>query len=271
MQNSNKKAKNKFWILGAVVLLIVIAAAVYVKRASENDVEGSEIGSEQASESLRVEETTATEESEVSNLIESESGVEDDETEKLLAGSEELFISLGSDVNIIDIDTYIGSFVEDGSDEFVSNVMMIIVENLGTESIQLATITINNKYVFELTTLLSGKEMMVLEKNRAPFESDMEITSVEISNVAFLDKELSLCQDVLQITGEDNMLTIKNISGDTFAGGKLFYKNMVNGQFLGGITYSGSIPELKAGETVKLTAKHYFKDSSELIFVTYAK
>ena len=71
--------------------------------------------------------------------------------------------NLGSNIFLTGIDTYIGSYVEDGSDEFVENVMMITLENRGNEFVQFATIAINEKYVFEFTTLFPGQKMMILE------------------------------------------------------------------------------------------------------------
>lgn len=180
-------------------------------------------------------------------------------------------INLGSNVYVTGVDTYIGAYVEDGSDEFVENIMMLTLENKGEEYIQFATVTLNNNYIFEITTLFPGEKVLVLEKNRAEYQADFGIESAEISNVALFAECPSMNEDVLKITGEDGMITITNVSGEKFAGGKVFYKNVLDDGYLGGITYAGTIPELEADEMVKLSAKHFVNDSSEFVFVTYAK
>ena len=53
--------------------------------------------------------------------------------------------------------------------------------------------------------------------------------------------------------------------------GKVFYKNKFKDKYIGGITYSGTIPALEKDEKIVLNSVHYFKDSSEVMFVTYAE
>lgn len=184
---------------------------------------------------------------------------------------ENVNIPLGNNINIIEVSSYMGSYVEDGSDEYIENVMSIIVENAGDDYIQLAHIILNDEYVFELTTLRPGDRMIVLEKNRSEMERDMVITSTDIKNVAFFSEKPDLHKELLDIKEVDQGLVINNISDKTFPGGKVFYKNKVDATFLGGITYTVTIPELEKGEEVQLGVKHFNQDSSELIFVTYAE
>lgn len=56
---------------------------------------------------------------------------------------------------------YIGLYMEDGSDEFVTNVMMIEIYNGGASAVQYAKITLTDPAgdaVFTLTTLLPDAE-----------------------------------------------------------------------------------------------------------------
>ncbi len=198
-------------------------------------------------------------------------GVSDEEPILATKIKEDVNIPLGSNINIIEVASFMGSYVEDGSDEFVENVMSITVENTGTDYIQLAHIILNEKYIFELTTLCPGDKIIVLEKNRSEMKKDMLITSTEINNVAFFDKVPSMHEELLKIAEENGILEIHNISGEAFPGGKVFYKNKIGDKYLGGITYVGTIPELKEGEGVQLGVKHFSKDTSELMFVTYAE
>lgn len=189
--------------------------------------------------------------------------------DKLESG--EIKIPLGSELYIIGIGQYMGAYVEDGSNEFVENVMMILVENSGEKEIQLANITLNQNYLFELTTLLPGEKMIILEKNRLPYTDDMIIESADISNVAFFQESPSMHEELLKIENENNIIHVVNVSDNTFPGGKVFYKNMLEDKLLGGITYTVSIPELKSGEGVAIETGHYEKESSRFKFVTYAE
>lgn len=180
-------------------------------------------------------------------------------------------IMLGNDISVTEIGSYMGSYVEDGSDEFVENVMYIVVENNGSDYIQMANININRKYEFELTTLFPGDKMLILEKNRSEYKKNLNVKKTETSNVAFFTEKPQMHTDMLEIEGDDYLINVENVSGKEFPGGKVFYKNKSGEFLLGGITYAGTIPALKKNEGVKLNANHYLRDSSEFVFVTYAE
>ena len=191
------------------------------------------------------------------------------EAEKIEMG--ETYIPVGDGFSIVGIGAYNGAYVEDGSDEYVDNVMMVVIENKGERNIQLAEFNINGKYEFELTTLLPQETIIVLEKNRQEYSPDLTITSTELESFAVFEEKPSMHEEYLEISGDDSLLTINNVSNKDFPGGKVFYKNVADGKLLGGITYSAAIPELKAGQGIKMSVNHYMKEFSELIFVTYAE
>ena len=180
-------------------------------------------------------------------------------------------IPLGSEVFISSVDSYIGAYVEDGIDEYVENVLSIIIENNGSKHIQFMNVTIDEKYEFTVSTLLPGTKVLVLEKSRAEYEQGINLDNVVVSNVAFFGEEPSMHEELLEISGKDNRIFIKNVSDQTFPGGKVFYKNKFEDKYIGGITYTGTIPALEKDETIVLDSVHYQEDSSELMFVTYAE
>lgn len=180
-------------------------------------------------------------------------------------------VALGSEVFITAIEPYTGAFVEDGTDKFVEEVLSITIENNGSEYIQLMSVTIDEKYTFDVTTLLPGEKMTVLEKTCAEYDKRIDLSKISVSNVALFNEKPSMHKDLLKISGEDNRIIVKNISGKDFPGGRVFYKNKFNKKYIGGITYAGAIPELEKDEVVVLNSNHYLKDSSEFIFVTYAE
>lgn len=178
---------------------------------------------------------------------------------------------LSGGIKVCEIGNYIGSYVEDGSDEFVDNMMMVVLENRGSEYIQLAKVKINDQYLFEVTTLFPGEKVMVLEKNRAEYVEDLKITSTEIFDVGTFSEPPTMCEDILKIETKDGMINVENISGKEFPGGKVFFKTVLEDKYLGGITYFSTIPKLEKGKGVKLAAGHFEEGRSEMLFVTHAE
>lgn len=182
--------------------------------------------------------------------------------------------NLGSGVYVTTLESFSGVYVEDGTDELVENVARITLENSGTETIQLMDVVLTDRagaeYTFRLTTLVPGAVMTVQEQNRAAYDPATEIVSARTENVALFDEPLSLHEELLAITTGDYSITVENISGEDFPGGRVFFKTMVNDVYHGGITYMITLPELAPGESVQRDSLHFLLSRSELMFVTYA-
>lgn len=241
----------------------------------ENEKEEGKEGSTEVSESAVSETIEGVSEETSNNTNDNTPDSTKEENDEQISGSSasqnKSPLILEGNIRICEIGKYIGSFVEDGSDEFVENVMMIVLENQGDQYIQLANVTVNNQYMFEVTTLFPGEKIMVLEKNRTPYVENMSVTTTSIDDVALFREVPDLCEGVLKIDIKDGMVLVSNVSGKDFSGGKLFFKNKLSDKYLGGITYFLSLPELAKGQEVKLSSAHFREDSSELLFVTYAE
>ena len=179
--------------------------------------------------------------------------------------------ALAHQLHIIDIDEYAGIYMEDGTDDIVSEVMMIEVKNESEEDLQLARIYITYADIvteFEVTNLSSGSSAVLLEKNQSRLPAG-EPVKIEAHNVVFFNDKMSLIRDKIEIIGEDGMLNVKNIvqedmDGDVY----IYYKHKMNDRFYGGITYRAKVKGISVGETIKISAEHYRKDSSEIVMVT---
>lgn len=184
-------------------------------------------------------------------------------------------MDIGDGFTVLAVQSYDGKYIEDGSDEPVQNVMAAYVKNNGTRNIQLADFKLfdtNGKaYEFRLTTLLPGQEMIVLEKNRAGYDDKNIIVAAEVENFAVFSEDPHMCEDVLEIKIENNTFTVTNISDEKILAARICYKNIYEGIYLGGITYTSTIPEIAPGETVELATRHYSEGASKVAFVTYAK
>lgn len=180
---------------------------------------------------------------------------------------------LGHDVEILDIGTYTGLFMEDGTDELVSGVLMMKIVNNGEKAIQYAEITMNyggQTARFSVSTLLPGATMILLEQNRLAYSADAGYSDLKMQNVAVFGEELSLCEDKLQIQILDGAINVTNVSGEDIPGEvRIYYKNYADDIYYGGITYVVRIQEgIKADQIKQIMASHFSAKGSVIMFVT---
>ena len=182
-------------------------------------------------------------------------------------------IDLGSGLVITDVAPYSGPFLEDGSDEQVSDVLMIVVYNYGTAPVQYAEIRMaagDKTANFTLSTLPVGEYMMVLESGRMAFDEKAEYTQAQVQNVAKFQEPMSLRQDKIQIQSMDGALNIINVSGQAIVGDVfVYFKNVSDGMLCGGITYRVRVAEgMKTNEVRQIISNHYSDTGSRVMFVT---
>lgn len=179
---------------------------------------------------------------------------------------------LGHGVRITELVSYSGAFVEDGSDEPVSGITAVRVVNEGTENVRLLDFTLTAEdgrtLAFSLTTLLPGQRALVLEQNRAP-HTNGKITASTVTRYAPFSFEPSLYPEKLRILCEENAVTVENLSADEMRSVRLYYKNRVGEEFLGGITYSVNYSDLPAESSRKGSTSHFRGEASVVIFVTH--
>lgn len=174
---------------------------------------------------------------------------------------------------ILSVDSYAGIYVEDGSDDVVQGLMMVILENRSEKALQLCNLTLDfgdAQASFSATNIPAGGRVALLEQNRMPYRSDDPVR-MTVENIAMMDA-FPLYEDVFEITTLDGVINIRNISGNDIIGDIfIYYKNVGGGIYYGGITYRVRIADgLKAGEIRQLMTAHYYEDASEILMVTYA-
>jgi hypothetical protein len=184
----------------------------------------------------------------------------------------ETSINLGYGMMIKEVGKYTGAFMEDGSDEMVSDVLMLTVKNEGDETIQYAEIALpigEKEAKFSLSTLTPGSTMLLLEQNRMNYV-DGEYNTAVAKNVVLFSEPLSLCEDKLKIQALEGVINVSNISGHNINGDIIiYYKNIVEDIFYGGITYRVRIEGgLKKNEIRQLVANHFSESGSKIMFVT---
>lgn len=187
-------------------------------------------------------------------------------------GSESLY-DLGNGILLLDFYSYSGKFVEDGTDEQVSNIAAIRIGNASEKDIQYGEITVRaggKDYLFNVSTLLSSTEMIALECNRAAFGGG-DITACGMSLDAEFTEKPDVKSDTLYVQLMNGIVNIKNISGsDINSTVRIYIKNIENDVYFGGITYRLSLDSIAAGEIKQLSASHVSGENSKVVFVTIA-
>lgn len=180
--------------------------------------------------------------------------------------------TLGPGLEITRYGKYIGVYMEDGTDEFVTNVMMIQVENTTDQAIQYAKITVTGPAgdaVFTLTTLLPGQSMVVLEAGRKPYNEGDVYTEAAVENLAVFPEMPGLLEDQIEIQPLEGGFNITNISGADITGDiQVYFKDMAGDVLYGGITYVCRIEGgMKAGEVRQIMSANFTEKGSRVIFV----
>lgn len=181
-------------------------------------------------------------------------------------------INLGYGLEITDAGRYTGLYMEDGSNEIVSDVMMIVVENSGDSDFQLANITAvcgGEEYRFTLTNLAAGAKVVLLDLDRKQSESGKLDSAVLADPVPF-EQPMELLEDTIEIGGLEGMLNVRNLSDSDIDGDiYIYYKYAAQDLYYGGITFRVRIEGgLKAGELRQVPAGHFSPGSCAVVQVT---
>lgn len=178
-------------------------------------------------------------------------------------------------VTVEKVGRYAGIFVEDGSDEIVSDVFAITVVNNSDKMLQYAQVVITcggEEYTFDMSTIPAGARAQVLEKNKKALPEDLSGAQTVLTTVTEFQEAPSTYPEVFELTPFEYSVNIKNISKSNISGDVyVYYKTKVGDLYMGGITYRAKVTDLAAGEEKSAYASHFYGSDSEILFVTYAK
>lgn len=178
-------------------------------------------------------------------------------------------------VTVEKVGRYAGIFVEDGSDEIVSDVFAITVVNNSDKMLQYAQVVITcggEEYTFDMSTIPAGARAQVLEKDKKALPEDLSGAQTVLTTVTEFQEAPSTYPEVFELTPFEYSVNIKNISKSDISGDVyVYYKTKVGDLYMGGITYRAKVTDLAAGEEKSAYASHFYGSDSEILFVTYAK
>ena len=176
----------------------------------------------------------------------------------------------GTSLTIQRVASYDGLYLEDGSDAQVSGVAMIMLTNVGRQAVEYARITLtydDKVLTFELSGLKAGAVVAVQEAKRSGCAfGDLIDCSAD---VAVLD-ELGMADEYVSVTDNgNNTLTVKNLTDKELVTVRIFYKYYMEDQkaYVGGITYTAKISNLKAGDSIVINPSHYASGACEVVMV----
>lgn len=182
-------------------------------------------------------------------------------------------LNLGSGLKVTEMGGYTGVYMEDGSDDVVSGVLMIVVKNTGEENVEYGEITLaspsGEEATFSVSTLPAGESVVLLEKNRMEFDPETDFATGIVENLAFYREELSLCESQIRIDVVGGAINVQNISGEAITGDiRIYYKNSSDDMLYGGITYLARLEGgLQKDELRQIMPSHFSQQGSRILFV----
>lgn len=170
------------------------------------------------------------------------------------------------------IGSYAGIYMEDGTDDTVSNLLMLTVKNNGAQDLQLARIELqysNFLATFQITNLPAGEKVVVLESSRNAYVEEMP-RSAQLKDVVYFAEPMSLQEELISISGGSGYVEVSNISGQDITDDIIiYYKNSTPDALYGGITYRVRISGgIAAGQSVRIMSRHYHPDRCSIVMVT---
>ena len=260
-----KRKRNRTGLIISIVLLTGLLIFMILLAWGLHNT--ADISSNEAPTVIDVPETIANEVE-----IQTDEPIRENETEDT-EQTEAMKHDLGKGLTVLDVGKYTGVYMEDGTDEVVSDVLMLIVSNNGEQDIQFAEFTIptsNGDAKFNLSTLPIGERIVLLEQNRMTWSANEDYSNVNAVNIAVFSETISLCEDQLKIQALDGVMNVTNISGSDISGDiTIYYKNAATDLLYGGITYRIRIEGgLKADEIQQIMASHFTQSGSRIMFAT---
>ena len=180
-------------------------------------------------------------------------------------------LPLDMGIVVTSIDKYTGIYMEDGTNDIVSDMLMVTIQNTAEQDLQLirfSLVFMNYTAEFEATNIPAGASAILLEKNRHPYSKE-GIRTVDVPVINFFEQPMGQQEDVLKIVGTEGTLNIQNISDQDITGDiYIYYKNWAADTYYGGITFRiKAAGGIKAGGIVQIPTGHFSSDNCRIVDV----
>ena len=167
---------------------------------------------------------------------------------------------------------YSGAYVEDGSDDPVEGVAIILVKNPTPDFLEYARIEFDisgQKAVFVVRGLPPGAAAWVMEANRLTIEPG-SVFALADEVTSFGSPGIS--SDGIKLSGDTGVITALNETEANLYNVYIYYRQRhTDGNYLGGICYRVSLGTLEPGKPVTVTAGHFHLEKSKIVKITCEK
>ena len=177
----------------------------------------------------------------------------------------------GYDLVIEKLAPYNGLYVEDGSNQIVQDVAMILVRNEGDYPVEYAEIAMahgDQQLIYKISALPAGESMVVQEQTR---QSVPEAMPSGCTALVVQRAQVGMASEQVSVTDNgDGTLTVRNLTDKVIPTVRIFYKYYMNNEdvFVGGIAFTVRITRLGAGSETTIQPSHYTSDSSRIVMVS---
>ncbi len=181
---------------------------------------------------------------------------------------------LENGLSIVRSGSYTGSFVEDGSNSPCTGVLSLLVTNASDSFLEWAEIAVpvgEKTAYFRITSLPAGQSLLVMEKAAMTYDESTTYGAPVLLNSSIPEKEFSLHEQTFSISAADHVINLTNVSSHDITGNiAVYYKNVENGIYIGGITYSRTLQNGVAAKAVaQFICEYYTVAGSEILFIVY--
>ena len=170
------------------------------------------------------------------------------------------------------VGAYTGDFVEDGTNDAVSDTAALLVTNTSARMLQMAEITFQvnatEQACFVLTDIPAGATVLALEQNRRAY-SAADAYSYGRTAAAYTDAGMPEGDALVLDTATAGQLAVENRSGTDYERLYVYYKYVqADGVYLGGITFRVPFDHLANGARGESVAGHFDPTVSRIVAVT---
>lgn len=177
----------------------------------------------------------------------------------------------GYDLVIEKLAPYTGIYVEDGTNQQIANVAMLMVSNKGTTALEYAEINVtygDNVLTFRISALPAGEKVVVQEAERqvVPKKEPTGCSALVIQNTGMeaVSNKISVTDD-----GSGGLI-IQNLTGDPIPTVRVFYKYYMAEEdvFIGGIAFTVKVSRLPANGSTTVRPSHFSSGSSRIVMIS---
>ena len=163
---------------------------------------------------------------------------------------------------------YEGTYVEDGSNEYVVDIAGAVIVNTAGKGIENACVKLRwsgGEYVFEAQMLPPGEAVLVLDKSRQKY--------IERNWIDCIGEQQSgtgkWLMNEITVTEEDDLITVYNKSQENLQNVCIYFKGFLpeTQMYFGGAAHCFELERLAAGQKVQIRPYRYVSDYARIVCI----